>query len=103
MAFPRLLLDHHIAALWVSGCRLFCICFTESGPDAQMKVYDFSPQGRAQYLSEEADGSSGVLRYLSPTPTWAQIPLGEYDHACSGHDSIVFSRVSLTAVFSLEI
>ena len=103
VAIPRHLLDHHIATLWVSGCRLFCICSTESGPDHQMKVYDFSPQGRAQYLSEEADGSLGILRYLSPTPARAQIPWGEFDHACSGHDTIVFSRVSLTAVFVLEI
>ena len=93
---PRFVSDQWMIALWVSGCRLFSVFSTQSDPDAQMQVYDFSPRGRAQYLSEETDQSLGGLRYLSPTTARARIPWDGMVESCSGHDSIVFSRVSLT-------
>ena len=78
---------------WVSGCWLFFICSTESGLDDQMRVYDFSMQGRAQYLSE-VDQSVGGLRCLSPAPARAWIPRDWLLLPRSGHDSIVFPHVS---------
>lgn len=92
---PRLF-SYETGLLWVSGCRLFSICPTESSPDGQMQVYDFSKRGRARYLSKEADQSSGALRCLSPTPAQATIPYDTLLESCSGHDSIIFPHVSLT-------
>ena len=91
---PRLSLDE-MGPIdpWVSGCRLFFICSTESGQDDQLRVYDFSMRGRAQYLSEEADQSVGGLRCLSPTPARAWIPRDWLLLPRSGHDSIVFPHV----------
>ena len=92
---PRLTSDElGPVAPWVSGCRLFSICSTESSPDAQVQVHDFSVRGRAQYLSEEADQSFGGLRCLSPTPAQARIPREGLAGLRGGHDSIVFCRVS---------
>ena len=98
---PRLPLDEMgPVAPWVSGCRLFFIRSRESSPDVQMQVYDFSVQGRAQYLSKEGDESFGGLRCLSPTPARARIPRDRLIVSRSGHDSIVFPRVSLTVFYS---
>ena len=99
VAVPRRVPNHPVA-LWVSGCRLFCISSTESDPGVQMQVYDLSPRGRAQYLSEKTGRSLGGLRYLSPIPARAQIPPGELDKVFNGHDSIVFSYVSSTVSYS---
>lgn len=99
---PRLLSsDEWTATLLVSGCRLFYISSTESDPDAQIRVYDFSARGCAQYSSEEANQAFGTLRYLSPTPARARIPWGFIDSSI-GHDSVVFTRVSFDGLlFSL--
>lgn len=81
---------------WVSGCRLFYLYSPESFQGARMKVYDFSMQGRAKYLSEHANEDLGGVRYLSPTEVDGRVPWDIYEllHTHAGHDSIVFSRVS---------
>ena len=101
VAIPRLSLDDvGPVAPWVSGCRLFFLRSTKSSPDGQMQVYDFSARGRAQYISREVDHPFGEPRSLSPTLAQARIPWNRLIASGSGHDSIVFSRVSLTVSYS---
>ena len=96
--------DHlEFVALWVSGCRLFSVCLTKSSPDAQTRVHDFRMRERIRCLSEEADPLFGGIRYLSPTVAKARIPQWEeLVDSRSGHDSIVFSRVSTTILPLLD-
>ena len=82
--------------IWVSGCRLFYLDYTGSGPGSRMKVYDFSLRGRSEYLSNEADEGLGVEKRLSSTGVVRHVPWGadELYDVCNGHDSVVFSQVS---------
>lgn len=82
---------------WVSGCRLFCI----TSPDSEMRVFDFSIQGRAEYLSERADVGLGEVRGLLPTDARARIPQSGFLDTHNGHDSIVFTSVSITSSRSI--
>lgn len=79
---------------WVSGCRLFYLDSLESVQGTRMRVYDFSMQGRAKYLSERANEDLGGVRDLSPTEADGRVPWDIYElfHTRSGHDSIIFSR-----------
>jgi hypothetical protein len=84
--------------LWVSGCRLFYFDPVRGPPGARiMKMFDFSVQGRARHLSEEVDEGLGKVGYLSSTEAEGEV---EWDprlvNVHAGHDSIVFSSVSVT-------
>ena len=78
----------------VSGCRLFSV-YSEG---AQAEVYDYSIQGRVEYLSDQVSYEHGGLRYLSSTGARVQLPWGADDLADvhNVHDSLVFSFVSTT-------
>lgn len=84
-----------ISDIWVSGCRLFFITPSDSSPGAEMKVFDFSVEGRAKYLSEEMNTDVDGVRCLPPTIARVQIPWNALLEAHNGHDSIVFARVSV--------
>ena len=88
--------------VWVSGCRLFSVYQRDSTSHVNMEVFDFSVQGRAKYLSDTANEEFGGLRYLSSTGTIVQIPWEDRFCPCSGHDSLLFSIVSVIVLFSFE-
>lgn len=81
--------------IWVSGCRLFCIGSTHYDQDERMEVYNFSMRGRAKYLSERDHGAFEGVRYLSSTGVKARAPCEGILIPRSGHDSTVFSYVSV--------
>ena len=58
----------------VSGCRLFFICSTREDLGFQIRICDFSMQGRVKYSSERESGKFGIVKCLSLTGAWAQIP-----------------------------
>ena len=97
------------AGIWVSGCRLFCICEGDSGQDPQMKVYDFSAQGLARHLLSEKAGvdrdptlkaafPSGA-RCLSFTEARTPFSWDGVQDPCFGQDNFVFYRVSVTVSY----
>ena len=58
----------------ISGCRLFFVSSTGTSWDCQIRICDFSMQGRAKYSSERENGEFGVVKCMSLTGAWAQIP-----------------------------
>ena len=81
----------------VSACRLFSITLL-GNLGVEVEVYDFSLQGRAKYLSEQANANlGGVKSSLASTGTKARLPWGndEFLQMVNGHDSIVLFRVSV--------
>jgi len=74
---------------WVSGCRLFCIFH---GLDAEMILYDFSIQRRANHLSEQVDEDLGGVRYMLPTDASAQVLGMELIGTHTGHGNIALSN-----------
>ena len=87
------------AIVWVSGSRLFCLKQADPSPGACMKVYDFSAQGRAKYLSEQVNEKLGGIKYLLPTEVdgWAPWNVKKLYDANGGHDGVVLYRVSIAA------
>ena len=66
-----------------------------------MDVFDFSIQGRVRYSSKRFDEDPEGVRHLSPTEAEGQVPW-HVSHVLiprSGHDSVVFSRVSVSTAF----
>ena len=84
-----------IAALWVSGPRLFC---ASVAAETWIDVYDFSPQASAGHLETTTDRDGMVRRFMWPSiknyhlPWRARRPVVRF--ANSGHDSIVLLMVS---------
>jgi hypothetical protein len=91
-----------ITNFWMSGCRLFFLDPTDSNPIARIKVCDFSPWARSKYLSEQVGEDVCGARHLSPTEAEGQImwDLSQLVGTCSGHDSVVFRRVSAPVIKS---
>ena len=83
-----------VRGVWVSGCRLFAVSTAASSPDAEIRVFDFSIQGRAKYSSARVNTDLGGVRCLSPTDARARIPRSDWFYTQSGHDSVVLSYVS---------
>lgn len=95
-----------LVGVWVSGCRLFCVCEGDSTQDPQLKVYDFSSRGLAKHLS----GRVGVdrdprLKAAFPSGarqlsfSEARAPFSWYDmrDPCFGQDNFVFYGVSISS------
>lgn len=85
----------------VSGCRLFGVYKTI--PNNQMKVYDFSVQGRAKYLSGRRNGNLGIMKHMSATGARVRVPWSGSNWMRSSHGSIVFPDVSITVSFTPSI
>ena len=87
--------DPEYTDIFVSGCRLFCIDSTDPDMGSGMKVYDFSIGGCAKYLSNCVEDLD-VTKRLSSTGAVGRLPwrTEELLDTCSGHDSVVFRRVS---------
>ena len=64
--------------VYVSGCRLFFVYPTSSGPYFQMQVYDFSMQGRTKSLGKLTIGGLGAVTHLSSTQMRARFPSEEF-------------------------
>jgi hypothetical protein len=100
VVIPSIDLDRrHTVRVWVSGCRLFSLYFTDPILDFQMEVYDFSVRGRAKYLNKQVDKHFPGVTCLSSTGVVAQVRLDDVLDAHSGHDSIVFYGVSVMVLF----
>lgn len=80
----------------VSGCRLFFIYSTPHNPGFQMKVYDFSVQGRARYLSEWPNEDFDVGKHITTTEAKVRIPWAWVSGTHAGHDSIIFTHRRFT-------
>ncbi|KAF9793386.1 hypothetical protein BJ322DRAFT_124956 [Thelephora terrestris] len=80
-----------VRGAWVSGCRLFAVITAASSPDAEIRSFDFSIQGRAKYSSARVNTDLGGVRCLSPTDARARIPRSDWFYTQSGHDSVVLS------------
>lgn len=80
---------------WVSGSRFFLIYSMVSSLAAFMELFDSSMRGRAKYLSGRANEGFGDFRALFSTGTKMEIMWDLMLGAQSGHDSIVFARVSV--------
>ena len=85
-----------LVQVWVSGCRLFCINLAVTGK-VEVEACDFSIQGRAKYLTEQANEDLGGVRCLVSIGTNVQLPweTDEIFDINGGHDSAVFFRVSV--------
>jgi hypothetical protein len=97
--FPSLNLNFPgLVNLWISGCRLFFSDPIRDSQGARIKMFDFSVQGRARHLSEGVDEDLGRIVYLSPTEAEGEIKWDpeELVDVHAGHDSVVFSCVSVT-------
>jgi hypothetical protein len=97
--FPSLDLNFpSLVNLWVSGCRLFILDPIRGSQGARIKMFDFSVQGRARHLSEGVDEDLGRIVCLSPTEAEGEIKWDpeELVDVHAGHDSVVFSCVSVT-------
>ena len=79
----------------VSGCRLFFTYPTHNNPGLQMKVYDFSMQGRARYLCEWPSEELEIEKHMTTTEAKAQIPWTWVRETYVAHDSIIFTHVSV--------
>ena len=79
----------------VFGCRLFSISSVVPVPDAKMRAFDFSIQGRANYLSEEVNANVGGVRCMLPTGARAQVLGSDLFNTHSSHGSIIFTYVSV--------
>jgi len=86
-----------LLGICVSGCRLFCITSPGYGPDANMKVYDFSKKGRMEYLGERTNSGLVGVRYLSPTGVCLKLPWDSLDLTSmdGGRDSVTLFIVSV--------
>ena len=84
---------------WVSGCRLFSHHFTDHNQRYQIDMHDFSIQGRAKYQSKRVIKDLPGIKCLSSTGVVAQVEMGFLFQAHGGHDSIVFSQVSILVLF----
>jgi hypothetical protein len=80
---------------WVSGSRFFFISSFISSSAAFVRLFDFSMRGRAKYLSGRANERFGDFRALFSTGAKAEITRDFMLGMQSGHDSIVFARVSV--------
>lgn len=85
----------------VSGCRLFHISANVTAREGEMRVYDFSIRGRAEYLSELTIDGIGTIKKLASTGAEAQVPMKRFFGLQSTHGSIVFPLVSATFLCSL--
>ena len=85
--------------IWISGCRLFSLYSTDTGPE--VRVHDFSMRGGVNYLRKQAFGSLAGIRCLPSTGVRAQIQLDRVSSMHSSHDSLIFSGVSVFVLFYL--
>jgi len=86
-------IDHYqqtILDTWVSGCRLFCIF--PGFMDAEMILFDFSIQRRANHLSEQVDEDLGGVRYMLPTGASARVLEMGLIGTHTGHGNIALSN-----------
>lgn len=83
--------------VWVSGSHLLCITSEFILPEAKIEMYDFSIQGRKDYLSKRTNRDLGGVRYLESTGINARHPwnIDELLDSSSSHDSILFFHVSV--------
>lgn len=91
-----------ILGAWVFGCRLFYIISTGSSLGAEMKVFDFSIQGRANYLSEQVNAGLGGIRCLSPIDAGAQVSRFRLLYANGNNDGVILTYVSVTLSCALR-
>ena len=69
----------------VFGCRLFSISSVVPIPDAKMRAFDFSVQGRTNYLSEEVNANVGGVRCMLPMGARAQVLGSDLFNTHSNH------------------
>lgn len=87
--------NDRLVGVQVSGCRLFAIRSMDPTSGCQVEMYDFSVRGQAKYLVERCVRGLDVERFLMPSEAIFRIPRGMSQGVRSGHDGIVFSRVSV--------
>jgi len=90
--------------IWVSGSQLYCTMCRLEGVDlsSSLRIYDFSHAGRSKHLRTlDRPNKSRGTREISPSLENYKLPWNPDDRVIpvKGHDSIVFSIVSILAFF----
>ena len=90
---------HDTAFLWVSGPRLFCARCIDTGENAWVDVYDFSPRTSARKMGEVTYAYRGIVREMEGNVEWHDLPWhpDTMHFVNGGHDCIVFLEVNILA------